>query len=237
MRRLRLLTLFLLLSLLPWTYPAGAAPAPQATAAPNLLISAPAGGQALQGQVEITGNSAVAGFQSASLSFTYHGDLTSTWFIILETGSPVAYGTLGVWDTTTITDGDYDVRLSVLLSDGSLIATTVEGLRVRNYSPVETSTSTPPAATATAQPTTPGAVEATLEVYTPSPSPSVTATPSQTPVPPTITPLPTNPAELSKAAMLNTLGKGGLLSLGLFALLGIYLLGRAIVRRPPKPKA
>lgn len=235
MRRLSLLILCItLFSLQPTFARVGAEPARQDTALPNVFITAPTGGQALQGQVEVTGNSAVANFQSASLSFSYHDDPTGTWFLILESDAPVAYGTLGMWDTTTISDGDYDLRLSVALADDSLVNASVAGLRVRNYTAIETDTPTPPAPTATTLATTPVEANVTVEIPSATPSPTITATATQTPVLPTITPLPTNPAELSESAILSTLGKGGLAALGVFALLGIYLGGRAILRRPPK---
>jgi hypothetical protein len=67
----------------------GVMPARQETATPNVLLSSPVGGQALQGVVVIQGNTAVANFQSASLAFSYSGDATGTWFLIMESEAPV----------------------------------------------------------------------------------------------------------------------------------------------------
>ena len=231
---MRRLSLFMLLIVLFYVQPAlaktRAIPPRQAAATPLVLISSPVGGQALQGQVEILGTSAVENFLSGSLAFAYHDDPTGTWFLILETDAGVTNGTLAQWDTTTITDGDYDLRLLVTLADGSQVSSFIDGLRVRNYSAVETDTPVPPTHTPTSLPITPGATEAD----TPTPSPTVTSTASVTPVPPTVTPLPTNPAELSQATLLTTLGKGALVTVALFALLGAYLAVRLIQHRPPK---
>jgi len=46
---------------------------------------------------------------------------------------------LAVWDTTMIADGDYRLRVMVTLNDGSPVETIVSNLRVRNYTPLETS--------------------------------------------------------------------------------------------------
>jgi hypothetical protein len=213
----------------------GVMPARQETATPNVLLSSPMGGQALQGVVAIRGNTAVASFQSASLAFSYSGDATGTWFLIIESEAPVAYDIIAQWDTTTITDGNYDLHLSVRLTDGSQFSVTVEGLRVRNYSAVEADTATPPAPSATPSPPTQGeTIESTQAAPTLTATTTTTAT--VTPNPPTITPLPPNPAELSQADIVNTFSKGGAAALALFALLGVYLAGRAVLRRPRKPR-
>ncbi|NUM45185.1 MAG: hypothetical protein HUU38_10805, partial [Anaerolineales bacterium] len=62
-------------------------------------ITAPAGGEAVQGQVTITGASGVPDFFFAELSFAYAGDPTGTWFLIAETFTPVQSGPLATWDT------------------------------------------------------------------------------------------------------------------------------------------
>ena len=234
MRRASLLMLiFALFSVQPALARVGARQPRQENATPNVFLSAPLGGQALQGLVTIQGNTAVAMFQSASLAFAYSGDTTGAWFLIHESDAPVAYGILAQWDTTTITDGNYDLRLSVSLTDGSQVAASVQGLRVRNYSAVETVTPVPP----TPSPTPPATLAGeTLVPSSPTLTATSTTTATVTPIPPTITPLPTNPAELSQGTMLNTLGKGGLAALGLFALLGSYLAGRSLLNRPPKQR-
>jgi hypothetical protein len=128
---------------------------PWQSAAPVASITAPLNGQALQGIVTISGSAAGAGFQAAELSFAYAGDRSTggadqrTWFLIRQIPSPVTQDVLAQWDTTTISDGVYDLQLVVTLEDGQQVSALVSQVRVRNYSPVETDTPTavPPSAT------------------------------------------------------------------------------------------
>jgi hypothetical protein len=168
------------------------------------VIVSPAEGDALQGLVSVTGTSQVDGFASAELAFAYHDDPTGTWFPIAGASVPVTDGVLGAWDTTAISDGTYDLRLRIVLADGSAADTSVANLRVRNYTPVETPTPTAVIPEAT-------------------PLPTVTPTPTPFPTP---TLLPTNPAVLSPASVTTSLGAGGLAVLVLFSILGLYLRAR-----------
>jgi PTH1 family peptidyl-tRNA hydrolase len=191
--------LFILLAL---ARPAGAQPlaraALQATP-PVVTLSAPLPGQVLQGKVPITGNTAIEGFQSIELTFAYANNPTGTWFLILYSSLPVADGLLAQWDTTTITDGDYTLRLVVRLADGSQQTLTLPGLRVRNYTPIETDTPPPPVPSAT-----PAPGQAPIQ------PPTATLPATATALPPTPTALPTNPAEVSTLALARTLGIGAL---------------------------
>ncbi|MGB8212170.1 MAG: hypothetical protein WCE68_01300 [Anaerolineales bacterium] len=157
-------------------------------------------GQVLQGVVAIQGSSDVPGFLSAEVAFAYAGDTTGTWFLIVASNQPVASNTLATWDTTTITDGDYNLRLRVYLTDGSHLDTIVQNLRVRNYTPVETPTPAPTPLQAT-------------------PLPTITLTATQFPTP---TSLPPNPAVLTPADVSISLAYGGLGAMLFLAILGIY---------------
>jgi hypothetical protein len=112
---------------------------------------------------------------------------------------PAFNETLATWDTTIITDGDYVLRLRVHLTDGSTREAVVPGLRVRNYSPIETPTSIPLAPEATALPT---------------------VTPTSTPLP-TPTSLPVNPARLDRTEVSASIFYGGLLVILVFAIIGL----------------
>jgi len=179
------------------------------TPTPQAYIRAPLDGQALQGNLLILGSSAVTGFISAEVSFAYEKNPTNTWFLIASSSKPVSDGTLAEWDTTTITDGEYNLRLFINRQNGDPLVTIVEGLRVRNYSPIETSTPTPVTPTATPLP-------GELSIPTPTPTPTIT------PPAPTPTDLARNPAQVSVPDIALSLGKGALAILGLFALMGIY---------------
>ncbi len=165
------------------------------------VIVAPRPGDVLQGVVTIAGSSDVTGFVSAEVSFTYADDPTGTWFLIALNSQPVFNDKLAAWDTTVITDGDYVLRLRVYLTDGSSREALVSGLRVRNYTPVETPT---PMALAPEAP------------------PLSTITPTATPFP-TPTALPRNPAALAPTDVSASILYGGMAAILTFVIVGIYL--------------
>ncbi len=181
---------------------------------PQAAILTPLAGQALQGSVPVTVNTAVDGFRSAELSFSYSQGAPGTWFVIEESEEPISNGKWVQWDTTTITDGNYNLQLIVYLEDGSQVKTTVSYLRVRNYSPIETSTLVPTDTPA------PGDT----------PIPSATLTSTATLIPYTITPMPANPAQISREDIFTSLGKGALVSMGLFAGIVLYQTVRSILK-------
>lgn len=211
MRR-KITLLLLLLFLLPPKTARGQDPAET----PQVSIASPGGGEALQGLVRISGSANPDGFRAYELSFGYSGDTSGAWFLIAERSDPVSDGELAEWDTFRITDGDYDLRLAVTLQDGSLVETTVEGLRVRNYSPVETSTPSPvPSATATA--TVDLTAVSAAATQTPTPT-----DPGSPPPPASPTPLPTNPARISGGEISYSLARGAAGVLAAFLMLGMY---------------
>ena len=124
-------------------------------------ISSPQTGDVLQGQISIIGTSQIDGFASAEVEFSY-AETNRVWYLLKSSQEAVADDELAVWDTTTITDGNYTLRLTVHMQDGRTLTYEVEELRVRNYTSIETPTVasgsfqyTPAPATATAIPLTP----------------------------------------------------------------------------------
>jgi len=179
-------------------------------------ITTPSGGEAVQGQVAISGASGIPGFFYYELSFAYTGVTTGTWFLIEESFNPVQNGPLATWDTFAITDGTYDLRLLVTLVDASQMETIVRGVRVRNYTLVETSTPAP-SLTPTNAPTTDQ-----TQAFTSPDAPTITPSPTGTPHTPTVTPLPRNPAEISPQQINDSLLRGAAGALAVFLLLGMY---------------
>lgn len=179
----------------------------------NIRITAPASGDALQGLVNIMGTSAADGFLSSELSFAFASDSTSTWFLIYQTDSPVIDGLLAAWDTTLVTDGDYNLRLRVTLQDGSILESLVTGLRIRNQLPTETFAPTPaPEPTATT-----GFIPPAMPLP-PTPQPAPTSTRLLTP-----TPFPPNPATVSEAQIYAFLRRGILTALLVFLVIALLL--------------
>jgi hypothetical protein len=189
----------------------GAAPLAQVPEPPQAKISSPLPGEALQGSFPIVGTMLAEDFEEAVLSFSYAGDPTGTWFEIARPSTLGREVELALWDTTTLTDGNYSLQLIVRRSAGETMIVEVDGLRVRNYTAVETSTPSP------TQTSPPGAALAT---FTPSPSP----------VAPTPTALPENPAQITPALFSGSLLQGVLGALGAFGLFGLFLALRALRR-------
>lgn len=192
-----------------------AAPILTSTGVPQPTITEPLPGQALQGKINIIGSTNAADFQMTEVEFAYANNPTVTWFLIEQLYEPVSDGLISQWDTSTISDGVYDLRITVHLEVGSQTITIIPGLRVRNYTPIETAT---PTLTSTLQPGN-------------TPEPTMTPSPANTIVPPTNTPLPTNPARLSNSDISRSMGFGALLTLCGFLLIGVYIIIRNYVTK------
>jgi hypothetical protein len=218
------------------TPPPATTPAGLPTSGPAIL--APLAGEALQGIVRITARVGGENIQSAEIAFAYAGDATGAWFLIDERSQPPAAATPIEWDTSRITDGDYTLRLLVTYTDGSQQTVQTTGLRVRNYTPVETNTPAPAApAAVTATPDaaasgiTPAATQAVSQPTQAQVTPA-TPTPSPAPAsPPAPTAAPRNPAALPTGMVWFSAARGALAALGVFALVGLYDLLRRLGRR------
>jgi len=178
--------------------------------APSLAITSPAPQEVLRGEVTITGRLDLPSFLSAQLDFAYASNPTNTWFTIQVFTQPLVDSTLAVWDTTSITDGEYVLRLRANFEDGTFQEVTVP-IQIGNDVPIPTPTVEP---TATLE-------ENIILVPTPfllAASPTPTDLPRSTP-----TPLPTNPASLEQNEIYASLGRGALVILSLFALAGLII--------------
>jgi len=165
-------------------------------------IDSPQNGEALQGVVEIIGTSDIVGFQSAEVAFAYGKD-SSTWFLISSSEQSVRDGTLASWDTTTIADGSYLLRVRVNTTDGEVVDVEAKDLRVRNYTAIETSTPRPEEKTAEPQVLLPEATSL-----------------------PTPTDLPDNPASVTMTKLTFSLVEGAAFVLIVFIVIGIYSAAR-----------
>jgi hypothetical protein len=211
-RRLRFYTALLIWLVL--VAGSGGSARAQGAAAPS--INSPLPGQVLRGRVQIIGTSDVPGFVSSEVAFAYAGDLTGTWFPIQASASPLTDDLLADWDTESISDGDYILRLRVTLQDGSPVEVQVAGLQVRNYTAGPAPTAEP-SATPTATPK----IEVPTAVLV-APTAMVLAPASKASVP-TPTPFPPNPAALTSAAIYASLRRGALMIGLLFVAFGVLL--------------
>jgi hypothetical protein len=202
--------LFFLLFLAALILPAGTVFAQTKSEKPK--VTAPAEGSALQGMVLINGTTQIEGFRAVEVAFGYQDDPTATWFLIAQNAEAVKNGLIASWDTSTISDGEYQLRVKVILADGHVSQTVVSHLRVRNYTPVETSTPAVDAGPVVEAPT-----------QTPPPDFQVSAV---TPVP-----LPTNPAVVTGDNLQLSALRGVAYVVGAMLIAGVYLGLRTLWRR------
>ena len=162
-------------------------------------ITSPQPASILRGQVEIVGTVNLPEFVSAELGFAYMVNPTDTWYVIQSLTQPSEAAVLAVWDTSTLTDGDYNLRMRVLLKDGSFQDILVEGLKIRNDQPIEP---------------TPTEEIPTLSVVVTSAVP--TSAPTPTLMLELATTLPDNAASLTTIEVYRTFGRGVLIAIGIF---------------------
>ena len=172
-------------------------------------IDNPKPGESIQGVISIVGTSSVANFQHSEVSYTQDQWNNPTWFLIQQNNEPITGGVIAVWDTSNITDGIYSLRLVIFLKDGRDQETIVTGLRVRNYTLVETNT---PETVDLSLPTTP-VFEATLT----------------RPARSTPTNFPPNPAQVSADQLSRSTLKGAMFAIGLAIVIFAY---RSIKKAP-----
>lgn len=106
------------------------------------------------------------------------------------------------WDTNQITDGDYNLRVVAEYRSGPTIFELIPNLRIRNHSPVETSTPAP-----------------VLEEQITQTGPTST---SQLLLEDTLTPLPPNPVVIKSEGLSQVLAGSGIFVVILFLVGGIY---------------
>jgi len=182
-----------------------------AQTAPPLAITAPLAGDVLRGEITITGTTDIENFLSAQLDFTYASNPAGNWFTLQTISQPVLSSALAIWNTASISDGDYILRLRVNLTDGTFQEVTVP-VKVQNDTPI--STPTLELATATHD-------SITVQIPTPF---LLAASPTPTEVPrPTPSALPTNPVSLNQNEILISLGRGALVIIGLFIFAGLII--------------
>jgi hypothetical protein len=139
-------------------------------------ITYPPETEVLRGSVQIKGTAIHSDFWKYELAAAPQG--TENWFNIITSETPVQDGVLGVWDTRTVADGAYSIRLRVVRRDGNYDEYFVRNVSVNNTAPPPTPTPevTPtPTATPTAKPPTATPVQLTPNI--PTPTPAATNTP------------------------------------------------------------
>jgi hypothetical protein len=196
-------------------------------------IVTPTQGEALFGVVTITGTAANPNFVRYKLEYAPEQDPNPVWTEVAEVTQQVSNGILASWDTTALAAGSYQLRLRVVLRDGTVLQDLVNGLIVNNSPPTSLPTQLP---TASPVPPTP------FPTLGPSPTPLIQQPPTNTPQLPTITPTAftggnlTNPAASTDIpstesntpfvvvyqAISQAFCNGSLCAVGGFVVLGLY---------------
>ncbi len=166
----------------------------------EIKMISPVAGSAVQGLVEIIGTTKTDDFEDFDISFSLMNDPSEKWFPIIHSQKIIEEDTLAEWDTSSLTDGSYAIRLIVNLTDQESIIIIHEEIRVRNYSTIETSTPQP------------------TQTQLPGQLPTSTATS----IPPTVTSLPKNPAQVEQSEINSALTWGIASTILVFLLIGLY---------------
>jgi hypothetical protein len=170
-------------------------------------ITSPQNGETIRGQIQILGSMDYPTFASAEIAFSYASNVGDTWFPIQTFSQPLTDSTLAVWDTTSVTDGDYNLRLRINLQDGTFLDFIITDLKIRNQ-----------------ELPTPTATDVPLPEF-------VNETPTPRIIPPTeiilsfpsSTPLPQNPASITTDSIYRVFGQSALVVLVLFALFSLLI--------------
>lgn len=129
-------------------------PAAAQSACREAVITSPASGDAVQGEVPIFGSAWIDNFSFYKLEVATAYD-PGVWSAVSTTiSAPVDAGLLDVWNTSAFGDGDYALKLTVVNPDGQEVCHyTVSPVRVSNVATPTPSPSPTPAIPPTATPT------------------------------------------------------------------------------------
>jgi len=173
---------------------------------------------AVQGTIQITGQISVEDYAYYTIEFSYQDNTQNTWFLITQSEEAIIGGVFAEWDTSQISDGEYQIRVVLYQQNGNMTENHIPNVRVRNYSAIETNTPIAP-------------TETIPSTATDSPVPTATDIPTATTPPATSTPSAPNPAQISNAMVINSALKGVGVAFGLFIVFGIYQRLRALYRK------
>jgi len=100
-------------------------------------ISSPSNGDNIQGIVQIIGTVTGNDLSRVEVSFRYQDSDSQSWFLIDQVENSVVDAGIATWDTSTIADGTYQLRVLAIYGDGRNQQTIIENLHVRNYTPFD----------------------------------------------------------------------------------------------------
>jgi len=153
--------------------------APSRQQAELAFIASPTDNEVVRGVISIRGSATHPAFDRFQVAYAREPvTRNNAWVTIgIERRDQVVNGELAIWDTRTVPDGSYSLRLRVIRADGNYSEIEVKQLVVANTQPTETPTpegpqATPtPTITPTSLPPTPTVVIEQPVVDTPTPRP------------------------------------------------------------------
>lgn len=172
-------------------------------------IQSPGNEDTLQGNVPIIGTVTGNGFQSAEISFRYQDTESQSWFVIAQTTSPVVDDLIATWDTSTIADGVYEIRVMAVFDDGRKQEEIIANLNVRNYTPFDPIKTVEPA------------MQSGLNEQTP--IIPIKATPTLRPSP---TSMPANEMIITQSQFINTAIQGAILGILFLLVVALFIIIR-----------
>ncbi|MFQ5812051.1 MAG: hypothetical protein ACE5I2_02485 [Anaerolineae bacterium] len=188
------------------------------------VITSPRDRDVVRGLLVIKGTATNPSFWKYEIHYAPEPNPTDQWTVLGVHEVQVTDGRLETWDTSSVSDGTYSLRLRVVRKDGNYDEYYVRQISVANAQPTETPTATPtPAATPTPLPPTPTVIIEQPPTATPWPTPTPGPA-GVTPEPETETGLNITAQGLGKALLY---GAGG--TMGLFLLMGILTTLRRLI--------
>jgi PKD repeat protein len=111
----------------------------------SIFILSPVPGNIVSGSQQIIGSATHSNFLQYQLEYGPDPNPSNLWYAVSgAVQSPVANGLLGIWNTSVLNDGAYQLRLRVFLRDGTNGDTvTVNNIIVRNQAPTPIPSATP----------------------------------------------------------------------------------------------
>ncbi|MEP7292752.1 MAG: PKD domain-containing protein, partial [Chloroflexota bacterium] len=106
---------------------------PQQNQPVSIVILSPVSGNVVAGNVSIIGSATHPQFLQYQVEFGPDPNPGNLWFPATNAvTSPVLNGLLGVWNTNSVQDSRYQLRLRVYLRDGTLLTTVINNITVQN---------------------------------------------------------------------------------------------------------
>lgn len=194
-------------------------------------LTAPTEGASLFGPVNIIGTAYhPTGFDHYTLEYDLASEPGDQWVPVQEqVAQQVQDGVLGTWNTGSVPDGVYRLRLRVYLDDGTYAEAIVSSLRVRNSPPTPVPTSGAAGLAPGVAPPTPGPSPTSPIVQPPSSNPQPDSAPEpvagqagQTDTQPSLLQNEPGGTRVNFDRVRRAFCTGSLLGLGIFAAVLVY---------------